>query len=237
MIKVYYADVSVLKNQAIYESLILELPEYRLRGLECLKQEEDRLRSVGAGALLNLALRKEGLDSSRINIGKTEKGKPYLEGITGLEFNLSHSGKWVMCVISDTSVGCDVERIAASKTKIAKRFFTPAEARFVENEALKGSLAERFFRIWTLKESYIKAVGDGLSLGLKSFSVVNEEATCVLAYVGDYRLYELELDAEYRFSVCAKDNIGQNGLSQITKIAKIDFSVISRGDWLEEEKS
>ena len=84
-----------------------------------------------------------------------------------LKFNLSHTrGRIVVAVARDLEIGVDVE--CANRTgdleSIADRFFSPLEV-----EQLKAA-PELFFDFWTLKESYIKARGMGLSIPLDSFS-------------------------------------------------------------------
>ena len=56
-----------------------------------------------------------------------EKGKPVLNGKTGIHFNLSHSGRYVAGVFSDEEVGIDVEQIRKGQMKVAERFFCPEE--------------------------------------------------------------------------------------------------------------
>jgi 4'-phosphopantetheinyl transferase len=103
-------------------------------------------------------------------------GKPFLPAFPRLGFNVSHSGSMAVLAFAwDLELGVDVEQIRRPVTdlwNIAKRFFAPAE---VEDLRRAGSdpddLAEAFFRCWTRKEAYIKAVGEGLNIPLDSFRV------------------------------------------------------------------
>jgi len=121
-----------------------------------------------------------------------EKGKPSLvpgqRELTGLEFNISHSGDWLVIAViqqsaaqSDSLVpalmaekielGVDIERYRTSTNiyPILNHYFTKGESEslLALDEHEQG---ERFFDLWALKESYIKAKGLGLALSLKSFS-------------------------------------------------------------------
>ena len=113
------------------------------------------------------------------------KGKPCLQAHffaqTGLYFNLSHSGEWLMIGIVDTSLqslprskvwfGVDIERERSNTNiqSILNHYFSQAEVDALL--ALPESIQrQRFFDLWALKESYIKARGLGLALSLKSFS-------------------------------------------------------------------
>jgi len=101
-----------------------------------------------------------------------EQGKPFLES-GGVGFNVSHSGGYALiAVTSGVEVGIDIERVNPERSDepIARRFFASEEA-----DRLAALPAEQrvpsFFRCWTRKEAYIKAVGGGLSVGLSSFTV------------------------------------------------------------------
>ncbi|MBW0280832.1 MULTISPECIES: 4'-phosphopantetheinyl transferase family protein [Shewanella] len=119
-----------------------------------------------------------------------EKGKPGLSHeqflCTGMEFNLSHSGDWLLIALAqddDTGeaaktvlprlgLGVDIERSRGNTSiyPILNHYFSPIEAEALL--ALEGEAAQRqrFFDLWALKESYIKATGLGLAQSLKSFA-------------------------------------------------------------------
>jgi 4'-phosphopantetheinyl transferase len=103
-------------------------------------------------------------------------GKPKLAAAlrdAGLEFNLSHSGSIALCAVTRGSwVGVDVEHIRELRDMqgLANRFFSPDEARQLEHEPEDERLAS-FFRCWTRKEAYVKAIGQGISCPLDSFAV------------------------------------------------------------------
>jgi 4'-phosphopantetheinyl transferase len=98
-------------------------------------------------------------------------GKPYLESKADLHFNLSHSGDWIVCAVGSAPLGIDVEHIRKVNTAaIANHYFSQEEKASLLNlpEAERLSF---FYRIWTLKESYIKAIGKGLSEPLDQFTI------------------------------------------------------------------
>jgi 4'-phosphopantetheinyl transferase len=89
-----------------------------------------------------------------------------------LRFNLSNTRSLVACVITRScDAGIDVERTDRhdETVEIADHFFSPAEARALRATPLERQ-RQRFFEYWTLKESYIKARGMGLSIPLEKFS-------------------------------------------------------------------
>jgi 4'-phosphopantetheinyl transferase len=100
------------------------------------------------------------------------RGKPALRG-AALQFNLSHSGAMAACAVAlDKEIGIDIELIRpmSDLESIARRFFHAEECR----KLLVLSEEDRetaFFRCWTRKEAYIKALGDGLYAPLDRFEV------------------------------------------------------------------
>ena len=100
-------------------------------------------------------------------------GKPDIAQPDGvmLRFNLSHSGRLVICAVAHRSeVGVDVEkaRELPKAIELARRFFAPAEAALIESASPEHRSRE-FLRFWTFKESYVKARGVGLLVPLEGF--------------------------------------------------------------------
>lgn len=90
-------------------------------------------------------------------------------------FNLSHTEGLIVCgVRARGELGVDVEYLGRKKKsfgELARRFFAMAEADWFE-QSPAALRSEAFFRIWTLKEAYIKAVGKGLAIPLDSFELI-----------------------------------------------------------------
>ena len=117
---------------------------------------------------------RTGLSINSIVFLKNGFGKPFIENAPQLHFNISHTANYVACVLDDQPVGIDIEEIKDSDIKIAERFFAPDELAYI----LEGSELDqniRFIEIWTMKESFIKREGGGLSIPLRSFSVLGEK--------------------------------------------------------------
>ncbi|MGJ7605336.1 4'-phosphopantetheinyl transferase family protein [Variovorax sp. LT1R20] len=103
-------------------------------------------------------------------------GRPRIDGSAleetrGLDFNLSHTaGLIVLAIARDIELGVDVENIRrAAVLEAVDHFFAPAEAASL-GALPADSQPHRFFELWTLKESYIKARGMGLQIPLDSFA-------------------------------------------------------------------
>lgn len=138
---------------------------------------EGRARFTAArGILRDILGRYTGADPASLQFGRQPSGKPFLlagPGAGKIQFNLSHSkGMGLYGVTLGRPVGVDVESIRPDVefSRIAERFFTSKEAVALRN-CPADLQAAAFFRCWTRKEAFIKAIGEGLAFGLGNFEV------------------------------------------------------------------
>jgi 4'-phosphopantetheinyl transferase len=163
----------------------LDAAPERLAQYEALLAEDERERAarfrfdkhrnryiVGRGILRELLGRYLGEEAQALKFSYSEYGKPELAS-SELQFNLAHSGKLALfSFCAAAAVGVDIESVRplTDAMAIAERFFSPAE-----REALRALPQEEqtaaFFRCWSRKEAFIKAVGEGLSFPLDAFDV------------------------------------------------------------------
>jgi 4'-phosphopantetheinyl transferase len=118
------------------------------------------------------------IPAKEINYKKTIKGKPYLQN-GPLYFNLSHSGEWVVLAIAEKEVGVDIEVVREVNYRVAERFFSKEENRLLAEQSGREKL-NLFFEFWTLKESYLKLLGTGLTKSLGSFTIVKDKKSAFL---------------------------------------------------------
>ena len=102
-------------------------------------------------------------------IEKSETGKPFFSDKPEYNFNISHSGEHCAVMISDKICGADVEEIRDFPKRVIKRICTDEEIKYLSSLPEEEQKAARWM-LWTLKESYVKAVGKGLSFGMKNIS-------------------------------------------------------------------
>ena len=88
---------------------------------------------------------------------RSEHGKPALREYPDIRFNLSHADGIAACIVSEHECGIDCERVREYRPNVARRVFTPEELAVFEYapECERDLL---FFRLWTLKEAFVKAV-------------------------------------------------------------------------------
>lgn len=106
-------------------------------------------------------------------LDKGDKGKPFLKHYPQIQFNISHGKDMVVCGIDGLPLGVDVEAIRPVKPTVFRRVLTAGEQDYLEKsretEGEHGWYRD-FFRLWTLKESFAKAIGQGLAVDFTRFS-------------------------------------------------------------------
>jgi len=128
---------------------------------------------VARGFLRSVVARYLGTQPEALRFEYGAYGKPALASGHTLRFNLSHSNEVALLAVTlDAEVGVDVEHIRAdfASEDIAQRYFSRAEVE-VFNALPQEERVAAFFRCWTRKEAYIKAIGKGLSQALDAFDV------------------------------------------------------------------
>ena len=100
-----------------------ELSPERAERVQRCRRADDKLRCIAGGLFMN-----KFLGGAKITVNKF--GKPECDN--GLCFNISHSGSYVLFALSDSEVGCDIEKIQKVRWKLAKRFFSEGEYDILE---------------------------------------------------------------------------------------------------------
>lgn len=200
MVKVYMTTTERLPDPKACPSYMDGLPAERKDKIMRFVQQKDRKLALGASLLLKNVLNLYG--KSLAELTYSENGKPEIEGVY---FNLSHSNGIAVCAVSSKAVGCDVEKIAALKGNIAQRFFCESENAYL-NQFEGMEQEEEFFRLWTMKESYMKMTGEGMRLPLNCFEFRMEEPIRVVRQgkVLDCTIKEYHIPG-YKMTVCGQE--------------------------------
>ena len=209
MVEVYAVKIDQIIDSARFGRLMACVGEEKRARIQRFYRIEDQQRALIGDILIRYLLcNKLLLDNKQLIFDKTEFGKPFLVNDNKIHYNISHSGEWVLGAVHYLPVGVDVEKIKPLDYQIATRFFSKSEYLNLINKEGRNKL-EYFYEIWTLKESYIKAVGKGLSIPLESFSInINEDAINVETDKGPGKYYfnRYNLDERYKIAVCAREN-------------------------------
>ncbi|OQA80943.1 MAG: 4'-phosphopantetheinyl transferase sfp [bacterium ADurb.Bin243] len=213
MSELYALDVNSSRDFIISDAAIKLVSIERLEASRKFRKESDFLLSMG-GELLARAIIREKLKikNDDINFGRTYYGKPFLKGVEGFHFNVSHSGGLVICAISNIEIGCDCEFISEeNKIDEIRIVYTDNEYKLIRS--FKGPEKTLLcHKIWALKESYLKCAGIGLSEEPGSLEIsFGGESPAV--YKNGRRLdYRLKLYGDiksYAMAACIKNGAGK----------------------------
>lgn len=145
-----------------------------------LKNVPNKEQHCHAHSLLKDLLKKYNIDyNAETAIGKNRYGKPFLADYPHIRFNVSHAKGIAACIVENRECGIDCEQVRNYYPNVAKRVFADSELALLEAapDAEKDLL---FFRLWTLKEAYVKAIGQGISYPMRevAFSFENGQVVC-----------------------------------------------------------
>lgn len=181
------------------------LPAFRRERFERYRFRQDRVRSIAAFCLLSVAL---GSIPRAFSIHKYDK--PDIPD--GPCFNMTHAGDCVAAAVAEAPVGIDAEAVRSAPYEVMTRVFTAHEIRQIDAAPDRD---RAFFTFWTLKESYIKALGLGFSFPLREveFTLAGNAVRCSDAgfVFTPYMLPHCQV------SVCAKRPI------ELERISLVEF--------------
>lgn len=209
MIELYYCKLPESRESTGIDKLLFHVSKERQLRIKRFVKIDDAYRSLIGDLLVRFALKERyGSIDRELKIETNDYGKPFLSEYRSIHYNISHSGEYVVCAVHDDAVGVDIEYMGPYDLPLAKEFFTEEEYQDLLN-AKDDGLAT-FYDIWTLKESYVKAVGEGLSKPLKDFSMKKHTDGFVQItdihtdrQITDYICKQYMVDSGYRLSVCA----------------------------------
>lgn len=217
-LQAYYINIKDICYEKEVEFLLNLVSEKKRKRALRFKRKEDRIRTlIGDILVRNVFCQKFNCKNEDVEYEYNEYKKPYIKGKENFFFNISHSGDFVCAAFDDEEIGIDVEKIDKMHYEdIAERFFAKEEYEWL----IKQDVSYRincFYKLWTLKESYVKLKGRGLGIPFDSFS-----------FNVDYKnnIYELNkpkeeiylssynLDDSYELSLCSLKK--ESKIEQIT---------------------
>ncbi len=123
-------------------------------------------------ALRHILARYTATPAQRLPLHAGRAGKPYLALTHAPAFNVSHSGERALIAVSHQPVGIDIERqnLRIDWAAVAETHYHPEERAWIAAASDPACRRERFYRLWTRKEAYLKGIGTGLLTDPASFS-------------------------------------------------------------------
>ena len=165
--------IPCLINQDVIKYLIADLRADEQEKATRYRFEKGRNVFVSARTALKWLLSVHtGLPVSHINLVTNDHGKPFLADAAQRElfFNVSHTGNHIVIALSKVDIGIDIETIKGRHNELA-RIVEQGHKIELENfsKIREEDKFNAFFSWWCRKESFVKGVGKGLGLSLKSF--------------------------------------------------------------------
>ena len=135
---------------------------------------------------------------------KDEMGKPYFAD-GEIHFNVSHSEEYLAIAVSKYPIGVDIQGPKNIREGMYKKVVQPAEAELIGQER-----EQDFLRLWTLKESFVKAEGRGLRIPMKEYYMEKEKDRYFVNYGGQRMCWAFNIEETlikgYFISVCGMED-------------------------------
>ncbi len=162
-----------------------------------------------AEKLLNRSLERCIGLKTPVHYHRNKHGKPYLTERSDIYVNWSHSGDYVVCVVSDREVGIDLQKMDREP---GENLFRKALTE-TERKSCEGMISEdrkrRFYEYWSIKESFLKALGTGFHISLSRFEVMFLEGVPVIEQQVNDKNYACRLlsfrEPGYAAAICVED--------------------------------
>jgi 4'-phosphopantetheinyl transferase len=177
-----------------YISLLSTTEQKRILGY---RRWQDAHLSLFGKLLVMQGLILYGYKKEKIlELNYTSYHRPFF--VDGPEFNISHSGNYVICVISDSAkIGTDIEKISEIDLNEFNSCWTDKEFKNIMANSLPFN---QFYHYWTRKEALIKADGRGMNLPLKKIDVCQGSA---VVEDKEWFFYKVEIDSSYSCHVAS----------------------------------
>lgn len=210
--KFLYMHISLFDDPALFDKGMSLISEKRRAHIQKRINPIPARLSLGAGILLHIAMKEEGLLSHYDKIKYGEHGKPYLDSVP-FHFSLSHSGQYAICAYDTVPLGADIQKKKEKLPAHLERILSEQEMK--QLSTLEDSAKSDFFyKIWTRKESLSKYDGRGLKISLQDITA--NDSICSFE---NKMLHFLDLNIlqpYYAISICSEKEIILEGIREIT---------------------
>lgn len=186
MYKIYFVELNEVIDESTFSKLSTLVSVERQQQVKKKKFYIDQKLTVYSETLVRaLACSLYETKNNDLSFTRNAYGKPQLKGFSQFHFNISHTRSAIAVAIAEEEVGIDIELIKEADFNIARRFFTKQEQSYIFAKVADKEIEQqrRFYEIWTKKEAYIKYVGKGLFMPLKSFDVtqnsIQDKSYCI----------------------------------------------------------
>lgn len=175
LVRVWYATTSTEQPGDVEQTCERWLDPSEIDRANQFRRPTNRNQHVVGRGMARWLLGAEDVRPETIRFQEGINGKPYVVEPAEAKqpFNIAHTDGLVLCGVADPEielVGVDIEReCRQTTTELAERYFSKPEVEYVRAKPVEHQ-REAFLRVWTLKESFIKAIGTGLQTPLADFT-------------------------------------------------------------------
>lgn len=162
----------------------------------CICRQPDSIEAIAR----RLLAKESGMNPEEIVISRTENGKPVCSA-PPFYFSGSHSGDYLACVTAQQPVGLDLEQVRPVHPRLLRALSPQEQAYMLALPQTQRD--EGFFRLWTLKESWIKCQG-GRLLQFRQ-AVFQLDGTRILSGPAGYSFSFLQAPAGYVLALCVQE--------------------------------
>ncbi|WP_022764488.1 4'-phosphopantetheinyl transferase family protein [Butyrivibrio sp. XPD2006] len=163
-------NIDSLQDPGQFDIWYRRMPDFRKEKIDAFKPQHSKLLSLGAGILLDTAMKDIGISSYEVMPDQNKK--PRIKGHGDIFFNISHSGDVVILGISDREIGVDIEKIKHFKDSLVNYVFGEDDQNLAKELMDSENDADKVYtRLWTVKESIMKHSGKGIAMEPKGISL------------------------------------------------------------------
>lgn len=204
MIYIYYAYLSEKNHENLLKTNLNKFPKEYQHKIENFRRWQDGQSSILGRLLLYKGIKDLSGDKIHYDDLKyTKYKKPYFEN-SSIKFNISHSGEIVVCALCHNyEIGIDIELITNVELNDFKSQMTTKEW---DNTLLSNNRDDSFFDYWTQKEAVIKANGNGLTIPLRSFEILDNSTQIKKE---KFFLQKIMIDENYKCYIAQNVRISQ----------------------------
>jgi 4'-phosphopantetheinyl transferase len=194
MIDLWYLNTKSICDEDM-KILLKFLPQEMINEIIRFRNHEDRRLKLFGKLMVRKYFEVQNLEFKWFEWQVSPDGKPYYNG--SKKFSISHSGDFVAVAFSDREIGTDIERITNFDITTVLSYLHPDEVEYIESASNSGDL---FFKIWTRKEAYLKAIGKGIIDGLNNENCLQDQLT----HKEKWYLRSLSLISNYQIALCTQ---------------------------------
>jgi len=202
MVSLWYTDLSTISSAQLQQGL-QELPGAMQAEIGRFRKAEDRKAKTWGRLLVRHYCELRGIPFHWDQWAKGPKGKPTLT--SGPAFNISHAGHWVVAAFADAPVGVDIECGPLQDVAALQGHFHPQEQVYLQKENFQE---EAFLRLWTRKEAFLKATGEGIAAGLNQHNCLPDRVAEATAW----RLVSVPFQPPYSLAYCTSSSVADHRL-------------------------